>query len=141
FAPWASVTAPPPAPLPGEVQDVARTALGAIRIINGTLALLAPRWLARRLGAEPEHEGAVVYALRMFGIRTVLLGADLWRQDDEVREHAVNAAVVVHATDVVAAVGAGVKGQLPRRSAFIAAAISTVNVLLSLAARPRGRGR
>ena len=82
-----------------------------------------------------------MYALRMFGIRTVLLGADLWRHDDQAREHAVNTAVVIHATDVCAAVGAGMKHQLPRRSAFIAALISTVNVALALAARPRGRGR
>jgi hypothetical protein len=141
FAPWTSVTAPSPAPRPGEVQDIARTALGAIRIVNGALALLAPRWLARRLGAEPDAERSVVYALRLFGIRTVLLGADLWRRDDQAREHAVNVAVVVHASDVCAAVVAGVKHQLPRRSACTAAAISTVNVVLALAARPRGGRR
>ena len=77
------MTAPPPARARREVQDIARTALGAIRIVNGALALLAPRWLARRLGAEPDAERSVVYALRLFGIRTVLLGADLWRRDDQ----------------------------------------------------------
>jgi hypothetical protein len=122
------------------VQDVARTVLGAIRIVNGALALLAPRRMARRLGARPETEGAVVYALRMFGIRTVLMGADLWRRDDQAREHAVDVAVVVHSSDVCAAVVGGVTQQLPRRSALIAAAISTVNVVLALAARPRRKG-
>jgi hypothetical protein len=140
FAPWTQVTAPPP-PRPGEAQDIARTALGAIRIVNGALALLAPRWLARRLGAKPGAERSVVYALRLFGIRTVLIGADLWRRDDQAREHAVNVALVVHASDVCAAVVAGVKHQLPRRSAFTAAAISTVNVVLALVARPRGGRR
>jgi len=40
---------------------------------------------------------------------------------------------------VAAAVSAGVKGQLPKRSAAIAATISSVNVALSLAARRKRR--
>ena len=51
-----------------------------------------------------------------------------------------NVAPVVHASDVAAAVLAGAQHQLPRRSRrSSAAAISTVNVALALAARPRGR--
>ncbi len=141
FAPWTSVTAAVPATGTGEVQDVARTALGAIGIVTGALALIAPRRLARQLGARPEAERSVVYALRLFGVRTVLLGADLLRKDDAARAHAVDAAVVVHASDVGAAAVAGLKGQLPRRGALTAVAISTVNVVLALAARPRGSRR
>src|SRR5207247_11152232 len=94
FAPWTSGTVAAPAHHTGAIQDAARTTLGAIRIVNGALALVAPRWLARRLGAQPETERSVVYALRLFGVRTVLLGADLWRRDDAARDHAVNVAVM-----------------------------------------------
>ena len=84
-------------------------------------------------GAVP----SMVYPLRMFGVRTVLLGADLWRGDDAVREHAVRRAPLVHATDVAAAVLAGAGGKMPRRSAAVAAGISTLNVALSLLAGRR----
>ena len=114
----------------------------AIRLLNGGLALLAPRFLARRLGAPPEAVPSLVYPLRMFGVRTVLLGADLWRHDDAVREHAVQAAPLVHASDVArGGAGGRRRAQLPRRAAVIAAAISTVNVALALVARSRGRHR
>ena len=137
FAPWTSVTAPSPAPARGRAghgADRARRDQDRER----RAALAAPRsW--RPGGRAPSRtRRARSYAFRLFGIRTVLLGVDLWRRDDQAREHAVNVAVVVHASDACAAVVAGVKHQLPRRSACTAAAISTVNVVLALAARPRG---
>jgi hypothetical protein len=141
FAPWRSVVSPPPTPAEDGLAEAARVALGGIRLLNGTLALVAPRWLARRMGAPPEAVPSMVYPLRMFGVRTVLLGADLWRGDDAVREHAVRKAPVVHATDVAAAVLAGAGGKMPRRSAAVAAGISTLNVALSLLAGRRRRVR
>ena len=55
--------------------ELAWQALALIRLVNGGLALVAPRWLARRLGVDPTAQPAMLYALRMFGIRTVLIGA------------------------------------------------------------------
>ena len=63
-------------------RDRARIALATIRLVNGALALLAPGVMLRRLeagqqtdpatGADPDR--VAVYPLRMFGIRTVVLG-------------------------------------------------------------------
>jgi hypothetical protein len=117
---------------PGEL---ARIVLSGIRIVNGGAALLAPRILARRgLGVDAEASPGLIYALRLFGVRTVLIGADLFARDPAVRRQAVDAAPLIHASDVATAVMAGLGGQVPRRAAVKAASISTVNVLLSLVA-------
>ena len=92
---------------PTRSDEYAWKALATIRLVNGGLALLAPRWLARRLGVRPELQPAIIYPLRMFGIRTIFLGVDLLWGEGVVRDAAVKRAVVIHATDTVAAVLAG----------------------------------
>jgi hypothetical protein len=114
-------------------RDGARITLAGIRIFNGSLGLLAPRLLAGRMGAQAEA-GAAVYAFRMFGIRTILIGADLLARDPDVRRHAVRLALVVHVSDTLSAVSAGVRHEVPRRAAVTATAISSLNVVLSLVA-------
>ena len=57
-------------------RSTARYTLAAIRLFNGGVALFAPETLARRLGADPQANGAVIYVLRMFGIRTVVIGTE-----------------------------------------------------------------
>lgn len=71
----------------------------------------------------------------MFGIRTVLIGLDLLSSDDKVRERAVRVAPLIHCSDTIGAVVAGVHGDLPKRSAVLATAISVINVVLSVLAR------
>ena len=120
------------------LADRARVSLAAIRIFNGSLGLVAPRLLARRMGAEAEA-GAAVYAFRMFGIRTVLIGVDLLARDPEVRRHAVRLALLVHVSDTLSAVSAGVRHEVPRRAAVTATAISSLNVVLSVLAGREAR--
>ena len=122
------------------VSELAWQALAIIRLVNGALALVAPRWLARRLGVDPAAQPAMLYALRMFGIRTVLIGAELWVQP-ETRQRALRQGVMIHASDVTAAVIAGVFGQLPVRSALTAGGISTLNTVLAVFASARNARR
>ena len=116
-------------------MTAARFLLGTIRIANGTVALLAPARLAERLGADPEQSPALLYALRMFGVRTVLIGRDLLRND----ERAVRAAPFIHASDTVAAALAATSGKVPRRVGIAITAISALNTALALAARRSSR--
>jgi hypothetical protein len=118
------------------LSDSARVALAGIRLANGTAGLLAPHVLARRLDVEPSA-GPMGYPFRMFGIRTILIGADLLARDRAVRRHALRAAVLVHACDTVSAAASGVTGGLPKSGATKATAISAVNVLLALIASRR----
>ena len=43
--------------------DQARQKLAAIRLINGALALLAPRFLIRRLGTDPDVDASGRYTV------------------------------------------------------------------------------
>lgn len=115
--------------------QLARLTLGAIRLANGTGALLAPEAVGRRLGVDPAANPAAPYVTRLFGIRTVLLGYDLLRGDEATRRRALRVAPLIHATDTAAAVLAGVSGALPRRAALTAAAISSTNTVLALVAQ------
>lgn len=109
--------------------------LGVIRCVNGAAALVAPEKLARRLGADPEESPAILYALRMFGVRTVVIGRDLFHGD----ERAVHAAPLIHASDTLAAAALAASGKVPRRTGVLVTAISAVNTVLAVAARRSAR--
>ena len=119
-------------------HDYARITLACIRLFNGVAALFVPATLARQLGVDPAANPAALYALRLFGVRTVLIGAQLLLRDDEVRAHSLRVAPAIHALDASAALIAGERGQLPRRAATMAAIISTVNTVLAIVALKRG---
>jgi hypothetical protein len=120
-------------------------ALGAIRVVNGASALVAPKMLMTRLGVDAANNRAAVYGLRMFGIRTVLIGLDLLRDDQEIRGRTIRMAPFIHGCDTASAVLAGVRGDLPRRAAVLATAISGINLVLASLAwraqRAAGSGR
>jgi len=111
-------------------RDHARLALASIRLVNGTLALLAPNALLRRLGADPAVNKVAIYPMRMFGIRTVVLGVQLLI--DAPSPEADRFGVVIHATDAATAITAGVRRQLPPRVAVMTAGISLANTALAL---------
>jgi len=121
--------------------DYARVALGLIRLANGAAALVAPAFLLRRLAVDPQTEPAASYPLRLFGIRTVLIGADLLLNRPQARADALRVAPIIHASDLMAAAIAAVRGELPRRAALTTALISTLNVALAIAAQPRTKDR
>jgi hypothetical protein len=111
----------------------ARKVLAGVRLVNGGLALLAPRCLLRRLGTDPDRDPSGIYPFRMFGIRTVLIGADLLLLTGEESRRASKLAVVIHATDTASAATCLVKGYLPRR-AGVATVVSSVNTVLAVIA-------
>jgi hypothetical protein len=116
-------------------SETARTVLGVVRLVNGLGALIVPATLARRFGVDPETNPAALYVLRLFGIRTVLLGTELLFGTQEEQGRALRVAPWIHASDATAAVIAGIRGQLPRRAAVFATVVSSVNTGLALVAR------
>lgn len=117
------------------MHDYARLALAGVRLLMGTLALVVPARLAHRLGVASAEDSQVVYVLRLFGIRTVVLGVELLLPDEQLRARALSRGVVIHASDTVTAVLAGAQHQLPRRAATTAALISLTNTALAVAGR------
>jgi hypothetical protein len=116
-----------------EVAAAARRALAVVRIVNGLLGLFAPRFLLRRLGAGPA-DTIGVYPFRMFGIRTVVMGAELLSAEGEERRRATRLAVLVHGIDTFSALIAGLRGNLPRRAAVVTTLISAFNTVLAVLA-------
>jgi hypothetical protein len=111
-------------------RDHARIALATIRLVNGTLALVAPNALLRRLGADPNVNKVAIYPMRMFGIRTVVLGVQLLI--DAPSPEAARFGVLIHATDAATAITAGVRRELPPRVAAMTSMISLINTGLAV---------
>jgi len=129
-------------PILGAVPK-ARYALGAVRLLNGAGTLFATRAFSKRAGVDPETSPAAIYALRLFGVRTIYIGLELLvARDDHLRD-AVAVAPAIHVSDTISAALAGKAGHLPKGAAKTAVAISAVNILLSLLAwaPPRKRRR
>jgi hypothetical protein len=122
------------------VRTNAHLVLAGIRFVMGVLALVLPRWLAQRLDVDADNSPALLYFQRMFGIRTILIALDLVTGADEDRRRALRRGHVIHACDATAAALAGARGNLAPRPARMTVAISLVNLLLALFARPQPGG-
>jgi hypothetical protein len=115
------------------VGDAARVALAAIRIFNGAVGLFAPAMAARRIGTAPD--AAPYYPWRLFGVRTVIIGAELLSRDPDVRENAVRIALPIHAIDTASAAVGGLLGETPKRTSVMLTLVSGINTVLALLAR------
>lgn len=118
--------------MPQRYRDYARFLLAGIRFLNGAMALLAPQLIIRRFGGGAEEPQVARYALRMFGIRTILIAIDLLRQEGPERSQAVRAAPIIHGSDLIAATLAARSGSVPPQTGKTIIAISGINTLLSL---------
>ena len=114
--------------------NCARLALAAIRLFNGSAALLAPHLLADRMGVQRSDNQAIIYVFRMFGIRTILIGLELLITDGDALARSVRRGILIHASDTTAAALAGLCGQLPPRAGVTTTLISATNTLLAIAA-------
>lgn len=116
------------------VLSKARYALATIRIANGLLALVAPSLIIKRFGEDPEKDAAAIYGLRLFGVRTVLIGADLIREQGQPLQHTIDQAVLIHASDTLTAATLGTSGRLRPQMAVPITLISALNTALAVAA-------
>jgi hypothetical protein len=129
-------------PALGKVGTGARYALGVIRVVNGAIALVAPAVIMRRFGEDdPAGNPAATYALRLFGIRTVLIGADLLRMRGGELDHALRVAPVIHASDTATVLALRRSKRLSPELARPLALISGANTVLAVAAFLAGRRR
>src|SRR5207302_4208089 len=115
-----------------QLREPARITLATIRLVNGFLGLLAPGFLARQIGVDPEINPGIKYVFRMFGIRTIFIGAELLFQTGDRRTEVLQRAVVIHASDTLAAWIATRSVNFPRKHAIVW--ISATNTVLALIA-------
>lgn len=113
----------------------ARYALGGVRILAGGTGLLAPAMIITRFGdADPRANPAAVYGLRLFGVRTVLIGVDLFRLHGRELEHALRVAPIIHASDTATVLTLQRNKQLSPERARPLALISGLNTVLAVTA-------
>lgn len=120
--------------------SAARTALGLLRLTFGSLALVAPDRLVARVEGPGADSPAAVYAFRMFGIRTVLIGRTLVHGSGPVLDRALAEAPLIHAADTATATLLTLSGRIPRRTGLGLVAVSGLNTSLALVAQ-RARRR
>lgn len=84
-------------------RSAAVLGLAGIRLFNGAVGLLAPTLLINRLDRDSEPDPAAIYAFRLFGIRTVLLGLDLLTNRGERLTEDLREGVLIHGSDTVTA--------------------------------------
>jgi len=76
----------------------------------------------------------------MFGVRTVVLGAELLVGDEATRARSMRVGIAIHASDTMAAAAGGIRRQLPPSVAGMLVAISTLNTTLAvIGSRPSPR--
>ena len=120
--------------------EFAWKALAGIMLVNGTLGVFAPRFLIRQLGIKPEIEPGMIYVFRMFGIRTIFLAVDLFRFPSQ-RGRSLREGILVHGTDMTAALTGTALGQLPWRKGLIVSGVSLLNTALAIAGARAYRNR
>jgi len=114
--------------------DTARIILGITRLLFGSLGLLAPRLLIRRIQGADATSPAAIYAFRMFGIRTILIGRQLLMPDGPERRNALRAAPLIHGADTATATLLTLRGHVPRRTGIPLIAVSGFNTAMALIA-------
>lgn len=119
------------------LRDGARVLLAGIRFVNGAVGLFAPALIIGRFGSDPGVNPVAHYALRLFGVRTILIAIDLVRPDGRARDHAIRVAPIIHASDTVAAILASRSGGVPGRTGTTIVLISALNTLLALLMQTR----
>jgi hypothetical protein len=124
--------------LRNSVNRSARTLLGLIRIVNGAVGLFVPKMFIARFDPDHQPSPAAIYAFRLFGVRTLLIGVDLLRDGPHL-PRTVAAAPLIHGSDVATVVALGAQGVIPPRTARVTTAISSVNLLLALVAAMSSR--
>jgi hypothetical protein len=117
------------------IGTTARYALGGVRIIAGTTGLLAPAMIISRFGdGNPAANPAAIYGLRLFGIRTVLIGVDLIRLHGRDLDRALRAAPIIHASDTATVLALQRNKQLSPERARPLVLISGLNTVLAVTA-------
>ena len=73
-----------------------------------------------------------IYPVRMFGVRTVVIGAELLLPQEEERALAMKTGILIHASDTLAAGLGGLRRQLPPHTAALLTGVSAVNTALAI---------
>jgi hypothetical protein len=118
------------------VAVTARRSFGPVRLVEGVLALAAPRLLLGRLVTDPEQDPSGSYPFRLFGVRSVPIGADRLILTGDRAGPESKVAVAIQATDTAKPATRLLTGHLPWRAGSVASLACAVHSLLGQIAAP-----
>lgn len=96
--------------------DTAGTAVGALSVALGALAVAAPARTASAFGVS-SPDGALPLLVRMVGVRNAVAGLRTLQADDSDRPRALQAGLTLGAVDAAAVLLAARRGALSRKAA------------------------
>ena len=104
----------------------ARRALMSLRTAVGWSSMVMPRLTLRIFGVNAAEQPGLVYVLRLFGIRDILMAYQLYQAQTvhstaEEMEEALRQGMAVEGIDTLSALVAGARGNISARTAAMGA--------------------
>jgi hypothetical protein len=115
-------------------RTLAKNILIGIRVAFA-LGWLAPRPTGKLFGLDSDANPQGPYLGRLFAAREGLMAAQLLTAEGEELDRALTAQIAVDAADVVAAVAAGTRGYVPKKTMVMAVLAAVVAAVLGVLAR------
>ncbi|MGY9072047.1 MAG: hypothetical protein ACKVHU_03760 [Acidimicrobiales bacterium] len=118
----------------------ARRTLMSLRTLIGWSAMLMPRVLLRIFGVDPAAQPSTVHALRLFGIRDILMAYQLYQNQtihstaDEMEE-TLRQGIAVDGIDAISGVAAGLRGDISLRTTLMGSGTAALAAALGYQGR------
>ena len=119
-------------------KSQALTTLICVRFIIGAISWFLPTVMSRMMLIDPRTNPALSYALRLFGVRDVLMGVLIQAPRGEALDRQLYVGVAIDLVDVVASGIAGSTGQISKRAGILCCSAGLVGALLGAASLGKG---
>lgn len=119
-------------------RQQARITMIVVRFTLGILSWFLPTIAARIMLIDPKANPALSYPLQLFGARDVVLGILILDPQNDKLNHYLQIGLIIDLCDVAASGIAGLKGQIPKRSAILCFCAGLVGASVGAAALGKG---
>jgi len=109
-----------------------------VRFIVGAISWFFPAVMTRMMLIDARTNPALAYALRLFGVRDVLMGVLILAPQGDAREQQLCIGVAIDLIDVIASGIAGFTGQTSKRSGILCCSAGLIGASLGAASLGKG---
>jgi len=114
------------------------TTLIWVRFIVGAISWFLPKVMTRVMLIDVKANPGLPYALRLFGVRDVLMGVLILPPREDVLDQQLSIGIAIDLIDVVASGMAGFRGQISKRAAILCCTAGLVGASLGAASLGKG---
>jgi hypothetical protein len=119
-------------------KSQALTSLIWVRFIIGAISWFLPGAMARLMQIDVKANPALPYALRLFGVRDVLMGMLILAPQGKPLNQQLSIGVAIDLIDVTASAIAGFTGQTSKRAAIVCCSAALIGASLGTASLGKG---